>query len=57
MFYEFLTNHFDLSDKTIADIYKERWQTRPVFGSIRYMNENGCRRKFDVDRYVERWGG
>ena len=30
------------------------WKERPIFGSVRYMNENGLRRKFDVDKYVER---
>jgi deoxyribodipyrimidine photo-lyase len=28
------------------------WQERPVFGNIRYMNDKGLRRKFDVDQYV-----
>ena len=30
------------------------WRERPVFGTIRYMNDRGLRRKFDVDRYVRR---
>jgi len=30
------------------------WATRPIYGNIRYMNENGLRRKFDADRYVNR---
>jgi deoxyribodipyrimidine photo-lyase len=29
------------------------WGERPVFGSIRYMNEKGLKRKFDADRYVK----
>ncbi|XP_013176569.1 PREDICTED: deoxyribodipyrimidine photo-lyase-like [Papilio xuthus] len=28
---------------------------RPVFGRVRYMNCNGCRRKFDVDAFVQRY--
>jgi hypothetical protein len=34
-FYAFLTNHFDLSPKTIADIYKERWQIETFFRLIK----------------------
>ncbi|MFH1913678.1 MAG: deoxyribodipyrimidine photo-lyase [Pseudomonadota bacterium] len=42
---------------SLAGLHDRPWQTRPVFGSIRYMNERGCRRKFAVDQYIERWGG
>jgi len=30
------------------------WKERPVFGTVRYMNTNGLRRKFDADKYVEK---
>jgi len=30
------------------------WPERSVFGKVRYMNERGLRRKFDVDAYVRR---
>ena len=30
------------------------WTGRPVFGSVRYMNANGLKRKFDADAYVRR---
>ena len=33
--YEFLTNHFRLSPKTIADIYKDRWQIELFFKEIK----------------------
>lgn len=33
--YEFLTNHFRLSAKTIADIYKERWKIELFFKEIK----------------------
>jgi deoxyribodipyrimidine photo-lyase len=28
------------------------WAERAVFGKIRYMNYNGCKRKFDIPKYV-----
>jgi len=30
------------------------WGRRPVFGKIRYMNAAGLKRKFDVDKYVNK---
>lgn len=33
--YEFLTNHFDLSARTIAGIYKDRWQVELFFKAIK----------------------
>ena len=33
--YVFLTNHFHLSARTIADIYKERWQVELFFKAIK----------------------
>jgi len=30
------------------------WPSRPVFGKVRYMNDRGLRRKFDVAEYVRR---
>jgi deoxyribodipyrimidine photo-lyase len=29
------------------------WKERPIFGKIRYMNDQGLQRKFDIDRYVQ----
>ncbi|MFC1806114.1 deoxyribodipyrimidine photolyase, partial [Planctomycetota bacterium] len=29
------------------------WGERPIFGKVRYMNANGLKRKFDIDRYVQ----
>jgi len=31
------------------------WATRPVFGSVRYMNDRGLRRKFDADGYAGKY--
>ena len=33
------------------------WAERPIFGKIRFMNYNGCKRKFDLQTYVAKWGG
>jgi len=30
------------------------WGERAIFGNVRYMNDRGLRRKFDIDRYVRR---
>lgn len=30
------------------------WPARPIFGKVRYMNDSGLRRKFDIDTYVSR---
>jgi deoxyribodipyrimidine photo-lyase len=30
------------------------WVERPIFGAIRYMNDRGLKRKFDIERYVQR---
>jgi len=29
------------------------WKERPIFGKVRYMNDNGLRRKFDMEKYVQ----
>jgi deoxyribodipyrimidine photo-lyase len=39
---------------SIGGIHDRAWSDRPVFGKIRYMNYNGCKRKFDVDGYIKR---
>lgn len=40
----------------IGGLHDRAWARRPVLGTIRYMNELGCRRKFDVDAYIEQQG-
>lgn len=37
---------------SIAGIHDQGWGERPIFGKIRYMNYNGCKRKFDVEAYI-----
>jgi len=31
------------------------WAERPIFGKIRYMNYEGCKRKFDIKQYAAKW--
>jgi len=36
-------------------LHDRPWQERPIFGQIRYMNDKGLERKFDIKAYVEKW--
>ncbi|XP_048094595.1 LOW QUALITY PROTEIN: CPD photolyase [Alosa alosa] len=40
---------------SICGIHDQGWAERPVFGKIRYMNYDGCKRKFDVAQYERRY--
>jgi deoxyribodipyrimidine photo-lyase len=31
------------------------WARRPIFGNIRYMSEDGLKRKFDADKYTRKY--
>uniref|UniRef100_A0A383VG34 Deoxyribodipyrimidine photo-lyase n=1 Tax=Tetradesmus obliquus TaxID=3088 RepID=A0A383VG34_TETOB len=37
---------------SIGGLHDQGWGERPVFGKIRYMNYAGCKRKFDIAKYV-----
>ena len=37
---------------SIGGVHDRAWSERQVYGKVRYMNYNGCRRKFDVDAYI-----
>ena len=39
---------------SICGVHDQGWRERPVFGKIRYMNFNGCKRKFDVEAFARR---
>ena len=41
----------------IAGVHDRAWGRRPVFGTIRYMNYDGCKRKFDIARYINKING
>jgi len=38
---------------SIGGVHDRAWFERAVYGKIRYMNYNGCAKKFDVKKYVE----
>ncbi|MCF8267255.1 MAG: deoxyribodipyrimidine photo-lyase [Ignavibacteriales bacterium] len=38
---------------SIGGVHDRAWSERPVYGKIRYMNFNGCKRKFDVEKYIK----
>lgn len=40
---------------SICGVHDRGWQERPVFGKIRYMNYNGCKRKFDVSAFEKKY--
>ncbi|MGQ9856350.1 MAG: deoxyribodipyrimidine photo-lyase [Fervidobacterium sp.] len=39
----------------IGGVHDRPWKDRPIFGMVRYMSFEGCKRKFDVGKYIERW--
>ncbi|KAL5275512.1 phr family protein [Megaselia abdita] len=42
---------------SIGGIHDQGWAERSIFGKIRFMNYQGCKRKFDVPAFVRRYGG
>ena len=54
-------NYLSVVEQIVAagglDFANDRaWAERPVFGKIRYMNDRGLKRKFDIEAYVA-WTG
>jgi deoxyribodipyrimidine photo-lyase len=37
---------------SIGGVHDRPWGERKVFGMIRYMNYQGCKRKFNIDNYI-----
>jgi deoxyribodipyrimidine photo-lyase len=37
---------------SIGGVHDRPWPERKIFGKIRYMSYDGCRRKFDIDKYI-----
>ncbi|KAL8578360.1 hypothetical protein ACOMHN_031734 [Nucella lapillus] len=40
---------------SVCGIHDQGWAERPVFGKIRFMNYQGCKRKFDVPAFVKKY--
>lgn len=38
---------------SIGGVHDRAWQIHEVYGKVRYMNYNGCKRKFDVKAYIQ----
>jgi len=39
---------------SVGGVHDRGWKEREVFGKIRYMNFDGCKRKFNIDNYCAR---
>jgi deoxyribodipyrimidine photo-lyase len=42
---------------SIMGIHDQGWKEREIFGKIRYMNYNGCKRKFKIQDFVAKYHG
>ncbi|XP_078038547.1 deoxyribodipyrimidine photo-lyase [Augochlora pura] len=40
---------------SICGIHDHGWTEREIFGKIRYMNYEGCKRKFKVKEFISQW--
>jgi deoxyribodipyrimidine photo-lyase len=40
---------------SIGGVHDRAWGERYIFGKVRYMNYNGCKSKFDVKEYINKW--
>ena len=57
----YLNDHFSVDGRcpngfvgcmwSICGTHDQGWKERPIFGKIRYMNYDGCKRKFDVTAF------
>jgi deoxyribodipyrimidine photo-lyase len=37
---------------SIGGVHDRAWPQRKIFGKIRYMSYNGCKAKFDIEKYI-----
>ena len=40
---------------SIGGVHDRAWGSRPIFGTIRYMSYEGCKRKFSIETYIKQW--
>jgi len=40
---------------SVAGLHDRPWFERRIYGTVRYMNESGLRRKFDLEKYLKAW--
>jgi deoxyribodipyrimidine photo-lyase len=40
---------------SVGGVHDRAWPQHPVFGKIRYMSYSGCKSKFDVRQYIEKF--
>ncbi len=40
---------------SIGGVHDRAWFDRPIFGKIRFMSYNGCKSKFDIDSYIQKY--
>lgn len=62
----YLNNRYELDGRdpngyagvawAIGGVHDRAWKERKIFGKVRYMSYEGCRRKFDVEEYIRRFG-
>lgn len=38
---------------SVAGLHDRPWFERPIFGTVRYMNANGLKKKFDLEKYID----
>jgi len=39
---------------SIGGVHDRAWNERRIFGKVRYMSYNGCKGKFDINKYIEK---
>lgn len=42
---------------SVSGVHDHGWTERAVFGKVRYISYDYCRRRFDVDAFVDKYGG